>query len=444
MSKVKTVLALMLLALLPLLALAQDSSFNTGIGADLNPEVSGDVEFWHFWGSPVRRTAVRRVVAICEQQLPNIKVTEVFKPWGDIWTANIAAVAAGSGMPDVIVADRGQMPRDAEAQIYEDLQPYIERDGVNPDAFWPFTWQQTLYDGDSYGIPFETDVRVLYYNKNLFEQAGLDPNDPPETWEELEQAAEALTVMDDSGKLTRIGFDVLGGNGPPGIYYMLDDADLVRDGEVTINTPEALETVQWMKDWIDRYGGFDAYNGFRGQFSAPPNDIFMAGGAAMKLDTAGYSSILNFYRPRVQLENGDTAEMQWGVAPPPHAADADPANSSGGFALSIPRGAENPEAAWEFIKCAASVPAQISWARDTYAIPTVIEAANDPTLMADPNWGNFVNSLESSVVYDFIPAYPAWEQELNNRYEQVWTGQITPEQMLEEAQNAVDAEIGAQ
>jgi multiple sugar transport system substrate-binding protein len=64
------------------------------------------------------------VVALCEQQLPDITVTEVFKPWGDIWTANIAAVAAGSGMPDVIVADRGQMPRDAAGNIYENLQPH--------------------------------------------------------------------------------------------------------------------------------------------------------------------------------------------------------------------------------------------------------------------------------------------------------------------------------
>src|SRR5690554_5398634 len=111
------------LVLAPLLfisgvGVSQSSDYS---GAPLDPSVSGEVEFWHFWGSPVRRTAVRRVVAMCEQQLPNIEVTEVFKPWGDIWTANIAAVAAGSGMPDVIVADRGQLPREAAEGIYENL-----------------------------------------------------------------------------------------------------------------------------------------------------------------------------------------------------------------------------------------------------------------------------------------------------------------------------------
>src|SRR5690349_1961288 len=95
-----------LLLLLGSLATAQEAP---DMGVPLNAEVSGNVEFWHHWGSPVRRTAIRRVVAMCQQALPNITIEEVFKPFGEGWTANIAAVAAGSGMPDVIVSDRLQL-----------------------------------------------------------------------------------------------------------------------------------------------------------------------------------------------------------------------------------------------------------------------------------------------------------------------------------------------
>jgi ABC-type glycerol-3-phosphate transport system substrate-binding protein len=76
-----------------------------------NTDVSGEIELWHFWASPVRRNGVQRIKAICEQKLPNITVVDTVKPFGDIWTANIAAVAAGSGMPDVIVSDRPTLPR---------------------------------------------------------------------------------------------------------------------------------------------------------------------------------------------------------------------------------------------------------------------------------------------------------------------------------------------
>src|SRR5690606_41113989 len=59
----------------------------------LNPEVSGDIEFWHFWGSPVKRNAIRRVVAQCQAELPNITVTENFKPFG---TACCSTPATGA------------------------------------------------------------------------------------------------------------------------------------------------------------------------------------------------------------------------------------------------------------------------------------------------------------------------------------------------------------
>jgi multiple sugar transport system substrate-binding protein len=107
-------------------------------------------------------------------------VTDTVKPFGDIWTANIAAVAAGSGMPDVIVSDRPTLPKDAADGVYMNLQEWADRDGVTRDQFYDWAWDQTLYEGETYGIPHETDVRVLFWNKQLFAQAGLDPEQTPD------------------------------------------------------------------------------------------------------------------------------------------------------------------------------------------------------------------------------------------------------------------------
>ena len=416
---------------------AQD---NQAGSVPLNPEVSGEVEFWHFWGSPVRRTAIRRVVAICEDKLPNIDVEEVYKPWGDIWTANITAVAAGSGMPDVIVEDRPQLPRIAADGVQQSLQTFMDEDSFDPSGFYPFTWEQTIYEGQSYGVPFETDVRVLFYNKNLFEQAGLDPENPPQTWEELWQAADALDVVAEDGTIERMAFFPLIGNVGVDLWALSTGHEWVQDGEVVVNDPKVAETLEWIKKWIDRYGGWGNVQRYLAQFGAPPNDAFMSGGVVMKVDTAGYNSQLSFYRPQVRLENGETPPMDWGVSLPPY--EEVPVSTSGGFALSIPAGAENPEAAWEFIKCASSIPAQVSWSRDTYAIPSTVAAARNPELTADPNWNFFVDAMEVSSSLPFVPSYPNWMQELNNRYEQIWTGELTVEEALEQAQQAIDAEMG--
>ncbi len=397
----------------------------------LDSSVSGEAEIWHFWGSPDRRTALRRVIAICQQELPNIEITETFKPWGDIWTANVAAVAAGSGMPGIIVEDRPQLPQRARDQIATDLQPYIDRDNFDTSVFWDFTWNETLYEGDSYGIPFETDVRMLIWNKNAFAAAGLDPESPPETWEELEQYAEQLTVQNDDGSYEQIGFFPLWSAGPD-FWARTNGWQQVQDGRPVYNTPEYIETVEWITDWIDRYGGWDQVQSFKASYGSPPNDIFMSGAVPMVVETAGYLAQLSFYRPRT----ADGEAIEWGASFIPYSTQK--ANWSGGFALSIPYGAEYPDAAWEVIKCMAGPAGQASWSRDTYAIPTSREVVDDPVLNADPDWATVMEVMEDSQGSTYVPEYPNFNQEINSRMDQVWSGDMTPEEALNEAQDAID------
>lgn len=128
----------------------------------------------------------------------------MFKPFGDGWTANAAAVAAGSGMPDVIVSDRPTLPQAAADKIYEPLGARVQKDGVDPKAFFPFTWEQTLYNNEPYGIPFETDVRVLYWDKNIFREVGLDPERPPVKWDDLWAMADKLDKKNPDGSWASI------------------------------------------------------------------------------------------------------------------------------------------------------------------------------------------------------------------------------------------------
>jgi multiple sugar transport system substrate-binding protein len=402
--------------------------------------VSGDIELWHFWGSPVRRTAIRRIAGICGEYLPNLEITETFKPFGDIWTANIAAVAAGSGMPDVIIEDRPQLPQRARDQIATNLQPFIDEDSFDTSVFWPFAWEETLFEGNSYGIPFETDVRVLFWNKQAFTEAGLDPEDPPETWDELLEYADALDIPDEDGDgiPERIGFMPLFNAGPD-FWARTNGWQQVVDGQPNVNDPALVETMEWIKTWVDRYGGWEAVEEFRASYGAAPNDLFMSGAVPMLVDVAGYLSQLNFYRPQVTLADESRVNMEWGVAPLPY--NVEPANWSGGFAMSIPFGAENPEGAWEFIKCATSPEGQASWSRDTFAIPTNQESANSPELVADPNWATIMGIMEHSQGSTYVPGYPNFWEQINTRFPQVWTGELTPQEAAEQAQEEINTTI---
>src|SRR5439155_15914535 len=77
----------------------------------------GDLTFWHFWGSPVRRNAIRRIVEAFKLQYPNTRVSETFVPYGDIWTKSQAAVAAVIAMPDVLVEERTRRKERAKTNV---------------------------------------------------------------------------------------------------------------------------------------------------------------------------------------------------------------------------------------------------------------------------------------------------------------------------------------
>lgn len=423
------------------------ASEGAAAGPQLNPDVSGTIEMWHFWSSPLRRTAIQRVISLCQAQLPNITVNETPKPFGDIWTANIAAVAAGSGMPDVIVEDRKELVQRATDEIAIDLSEYAARDGIDGAQFWPFTWQEATVDGRPYGIPFETDVRVLYWNKQAFNEVGLDPEKPPTTWDELWEYADKLDKKNDDGTYARIAFNPDFGNGGWNVWARTHGAALVQDGKPFANDPKMLETLEWMKKWQDRYGGYDKLQEFKSTFGVPPNDAFMSGKVAMIMDINGYASVLNFYDPRIDVkkEDGTTEKqrLEVGISDLPYSVShGKPASWSGGFALSIPRGAQNPDAAWEFIKCATGVEGAASWSRDTYAMSANLQAAQDPALLGDKRWQFFLKVMEYSQGTTVVPAYTNWGQEIDKRKEAMFRGEQDIKAALDEAQQSIDATVG--
>jgi multiple sugar transport system substrate-binding protein len=343
-------------------------------------------------------------------------------------------------MPDVIVADRPKLPQDAANNIYTDLQEMATRDGITGQEFWPFTWQQTLYQGDTYGLPFETDVRVMFYNKNAFTDAGLDPNNPPKTWDELMAAADKLDKKNPDGTYSQIAFFPLIGNVDPQIWGYTNDVDWVtEDQQLKIDDPKAVETLNWVKKWVDRYGGWEAIQAFRATFQSPPNDAFMSGKVAMMVDVNGYASQLNFYNPKYTGADGKSNRLDWAVSDMPY--NTSPGSWSGGFALSIPKGADGADAAWEFMKCASGPQGAASWSRDTYAMSANIEGAHDPALLGDPVWQFFLKAMDYSTGGVFLEKYPNWSEQLSQRYEKVWTGELTAEQALKEAQDAVQAQM---
>jgi multiple sugar transport system substrate-binding protein len=373
----------------------------TAGGASLGPagtvnyvahkDVKGNINFWHFWGSPVRHNTIRGIINNFQAEFPGVKVTDTAYPFGDIWTKNLAAVAAGSGMPDVIVADRPSLRFTGKSGVYQSLDTQFKQDKIDSSVFWPFTWTEATLNGVPYGIPYETDIRVLYYNKAALSDGGLDPNTPPKDWPELDASAPKLDKKDSSGKLQQIAFYPNWGSFDISQWAWNNGGEWEDSNDnPTVNAAPNVAALAWEKTWFDRYG-YAPWTALKATFTGGNQDGFMNGKVVMKADIGGYISFLNFYNP--SFTTTDKKNLGWGVAPIPPNTGHKPASLSGGFALSVPKGIKDLAAPWEFIKYAVFV-GQAAWAQGTYAMPTVQSIARDnPTLNGDPNWKFLVDAM---------------------------------------------------
>ena len=94
------------------------------------------------------------------------------------------------------------------------------------------------------------------------------------------------------------------------------------------------------------------------------------------------------------------------------------------------------------MKCATGPEGQSSWARDTQAQPTNITAAADPVLSGNPLWAIVDEALAVSTGGVFLQDYPNWVEQLNQRWELIWAGELAAQEALDEAQAAVAEQVG--
>lgn len=299
-------------------------------------------------------------IAEFERRHPNIKVMALSMGAGAMNPQKLMTAIVGGVPPDLTRQDRFTVGDWASRGAFLPLNDLLAEDArvggplaIHQSEYVSATWAETQYEGNTFAIPMDTDDRVLYYNRDLFRQAGLDPDKPPQTWDELIDAAKKLTVKGPTGGFERIGFVPIYGQGWLYLWSWQQDGQfLTPDGRhCTLNNPGTVKALTAVVSWYDALGGIDAVNTFAGSFAGQDQDPFMTGKLAMKVDGDGFVDGIARYHP----------EIDFGVCPVPVPAerlhhqgqfknDKTWVTWSGGFAWAIPRGSRHTREAWQFIQ----------------------------------------------------------------------------------------------
>ncbi|UZJ78088.1 ABC transporter substrate-binding protein [Fictibacillus sp. KU28468] len=390
------------------------------------------VNFWTFWGSETRRPVIEKIISDFNKSQDDIYVKHTFLPWGDIWTKNLAAISAGNP-PDVIINDINSVQHRAKNNQSTNLTKYIKDDSFK-ENFYPRLWDTVLYKGDPYAVPFNTDTRLLFYNKKAFKEAGLDPNKPPKTWDELESYAKRLDKKS-GDRYERIGFYPLWGSfGPPSWLMNADNGEsfLTKAGQVQINSPEKIEGLKWLKGWNNRLGT-DNVNAFKAEFGSEQANPFIAGKVGMWVDVGTfYTQIRDFGK-----------NMDFGVAPiPSKSKDTGHWSDGGGFVAEIPKGAAHPKEAYKFIKYLTGEKAQSYWASKNFDNVSNKKASEDALSKLKGKdkmvYRETVKNLNVTKMNPVPPDAPDYQNKINPLIDEVLLGKKDPEKALKQAQSEVE------
>jgi multiple sugar transport system substrate-binding protein len=298
---------------------------------------------YSIWGDPQEIKNQQAIVDAFHAENPKITVKVTVSDWDPYWDKLLTSISGGDA-PDVFAMDGPLFPDYQSRDVLLDLKPYIDRDGYDVGQLADQAVADFTTPDGQFGLPRDLNVVALYYNKKMFDAAGIAYPDETWDWSKLTEVAKQLTIRGSNGKVSQWGF-----------YTETTDmenfwSELVwqNGGEIVsadhktslVGSDQAAAGLQYLQDliWKDKVMPDAAITEALG-------DAFEQGQAAMEANGSWL------------VATHQAAGIDFGIAPLP-TGPAGRATSINPTGAVVYKGTKNPDAAWAFVKYLASPAAQ--------------------------------------------------------------------------------------
>ena len=317
----------------------------------------------------------------------------------------LTSLAAGNP-PDILHAnDQYVAPLVAMGAI-EPIND-IEKYGVNLDEYRKEALEAIKYKGDLYGIPIKLDIFGIFWNKDLFKKAGLDPDNPPTSLNELMEYAKKLTEYDQNGDIKTLGFDP-GYNDKwtwPHVWpYYFGGSLIDKDGKITANAPECVEAYKWFQKLSELYGTKDMLEKFVGGYGPywSASNQFVSERVVITFSGDWLAKIIDLYNP----------EMNWGFAPFPSKDEKPRAYTEIDIAV-IPKGAKHVDGAKKFLAFVSKPENTLKFLVPVSVLKEDYVNKYRNAMISFPHRDLF-QKIAGGVRLFFAPATPVWQEYLTH------------------------------
>lgn len=395
----------------------------TATPGPVEPAEPVEITYYTFSASPNYLEQLDQMIQLFEASHPNIKVNVETAPFDQYFT-KLQTLVAGGTAPDVFELNYENFVTYADKGLLLDLSPMMEADTtLNPDVYSERANSAFNYNGMQLGLPASFSTVVLYYNKDLFDKAGVAYPTADWTWADAVEAGQKLNDP---------------ANGVWGLYSGVHFWEFYKKAaqnnckffnddktEVLINSPECVQALQTMVDMVNKDKVIPSSADMAGQSDG---DMFLAGKLAM--DVSGIWMFGSY----------KDAPFQWDIAMEPGMANKAThffANGVSAFAAT-----KHSAEAYEWIKFFTSDP---EMAKIRIAAGWELPALKDPALFEDylkqtppTNRQVVIDSLEFAIVPPVIVRQSEMQDGINKLLEQVVLGELTAQEALDQAKTLLE------
>lgn len=369
------------------------------------------IDMWDYLGQGVSNTAMEAAVAAFEKAHPEYSVKRTSFAYGDL-AKSIVQGGVGGSVPDLAIVDVVDNQNFAALGLLKDL---TEESGDSASQFYEGPWMSTQMDGNTYGLPLNSNNLALFYNKTLLDQAGVSV---PTTWDELKNAAAAVSTNDVSGlaisavKNEQGTFQFL-----PFVWQTGGDLDTYKES--------GAQALEFLKSMIDEGSMSSAVTNYSQEDARTQ---FTAGKVAMMMNGPW------------ELQNLADVDFEWAVAPLPQGKTA--ATGLGGENVVVMQEGKHSEGAVKLAQFLTSAEGAKIYCDESGQLSARPDLAGQLKLSADENLKVFEKQLGDAHARAYGKEYAKVSEAVQTSIQEALTGASTPQAAAEKAAASLSELLG--
>lgn len=391
---------------------AQEAPAETEAPAEESEEETastGDAEavtIWYYWETEGHQVALDQVIQDYNASQDQYEVTAKYVPFAD-FKKQLSIGASADELPDIAILDSPDHASYVEMGIFEDLTGKFD-----VSSYYEGTVNSCTVDGKLYGVPFGVNCLALYYNEDLLNAAGCDV---PTTWDELMETAKALTTDNVTG------LALCSVQNEEGTFNFVPWLWSTGATSYDINNENGIRALTFIQSLIDEgVMSKECINWTQGDVM----NQFISGNVAM-MENGPWQI------PTMQAEAPD---LNWKVTLIPK--DVEYSSVLGGENYAVISG-RNVDGALDFLTYATSEE-QVKFMMDKFGYISADKTIAENQFEADSPYQPFVEELNYAMPRGPLAEWPSVSDAISLAFNQVITGNASPEDAAAEAQETID------